>query len=216
MNEQQKKTLVALSKNRMGVHFCETAAEIPALVRSLLKKGDRVAVGGSVTLEQTGVLKMLYEPEYRMIDRYETGITPAGKKQRFREAFFADVFLTSSNAVTESGELVNVDGNGNRVAAMMYGPDRVIVIVGSNKIVPTAQDGFRRIRRVAAPKNAERLNCRTYCREAGQCMATATGMTAFTAGCLSPDRICCQYTVMGRQREEGRIQVILCGESLGY
>ena len=119
--------------------------------------------------------------------------------------FFADCYLTSCNAVTEQGELYNVDGNANRVAAMTYGPKSVICVVGYNKIVPNLEAAVARVEQVAAPANAVRLHRKTPCTVTGRC-----------EDCHSPDRICCTTVIHRQQRVPGRIKVILVGEELGY
>ena len=113
-----------------------------------------------------------------------------------------------------NGELFNVDGNSNRVAALCFGPASVIVVVGCNKIVPTLHDAIRRVKQIAAPENAVRLHCRTYCASAGHCQGLDSD--EMTAGCGSEGRICCNYVVSAHQRVPGRIKVILVGEPLGY
>lgn len=122
-----------------------------------------------------------------------------------REAFFADTYLTSTNALTEEGELYNVDGNGNRVAAMLFGPKQVIVVAGYNKIVADMEAACRRIEKIAAPANVVRLGLSAPCAQTGECMH-----------CHSEGRICCDYVRMGMQRTPGRIKVIIVGEPLGY
>ena len=123
----------------------------------------------------------------------------------FRQAFTCDTYLMSANAITENGELYNVDGNGNRVAALMFGPKSVIVIAGWNKIVPDLEAARQRVRQIAAPANTTRLNTQTPCKVLGSCQ-----------DCHSDSRICCDYTVLGQQRIKGRVKVILVGEELGY
>ena len=123
----------------------------------------------------------------------------------FKESFFADAYFTSSNAVTENGELYNVDGNGNRVAAMLYGPEKVIVICGVNKIVKNVEEAIKRNRECAAPINAKRLNKETPCSKVGYCM-----------DCKSKDRICNEYTLIKRQNRKERMHIIFLNENLGY
>ena len=123
----------------------------------------------------------------------------------FREAFFCDTYLTGTNAVTEEGELYNVDGNGNRVSAMIFGPKSVIVVAGYNKIVPNLEAARKRVREVSAPANAVRLDTKTPCKIIGTCR-----------DCHSDERMCCSYVTLGQQRIKGRIKVIIVGESLGF
>ena len=138
--------------------------------------------------------------------------TPEEREKLYREVFSSDVFLTGTNAVTEHGELYNVDGNGNRVAAMLFGPKKVLVFAGCNKIVRDIDDAAKRVKSCATPANAMRLNLDTPCTH-GACPGTDGELCA---GCRSENRICAMYTVLARQRVKGRIHVILIGEEVGY
>ncbi len=213
MNKSVETTITNLNKNGMDTYYVDTKGDVLPLVKSLLTPGETVAVGGSVTLDETGVLELLACGEYQFLDRYAPGLTNEQRQDVFRRSFFADTYLCSSNAVTEAGELYNVDGNANRVAAIAYGPKQVILIVGVNKIVPDLEAAVRRVKTVAAPLNAKRLDCKTYCATTGHCMGLEGGMTD---GCASPQRICAHYLVSGKQRNIGRIKVIIVGESCGY
>ncbi len=206
-----EKTMENLKRNRMLPYWVKTKEEARAKVEELLQEGATVAVGGSVTLEQAGIIELLRSGRYRFLDRYAKGADVAGI---FRASFSADAYLCSSNAVTEAGELFNVDGNGNRAAAMIFGPASVILVVGKNKLVKDLDEAKRRMRLITAPKNAQRLSLDTYCRTKGICAAADD--EAFCAGCQSDARICCAYTVLGPQRIKDRIKVILVDEDLGY
>lgn len=208
-----EKVLANLRKNRMEAHFVASKEEVLPLVKELVAEGSSVAVGGSVSLKETGVADLLRSGYYRFEDRSEAGISLEEKQRREREAFFADAFFCSANAITESGELVNVDGYANRVAAIAFGPKNVIVVAGINKIVKDVDAGIRRVKEIAAPLNTKRLSCDTYCKENGHCLGLEGSMAE---GCSSPQRICCSYLVCGPQRIENRIKVILVGEPLGY
>lgn len=208
-----EKVLENLKKNRMEAYLVETGEEVVPLVEKLLPAGAVVSCGGSVTLAETGVMELLRSGKYEFLDRARPGITPEEVQQVYRDTFSADGFFCSANAITENGELVNVDGNANRIAAMVFGPKAVIVVAGVNKIVPDAEAGFKRIKEAAAPQNTRRLGCKTYCHETGVCVAPEGGLAT---GCGSDDRICCDYLVMGPQRQQGRIKVILVKEELGY
>lgn len=214
MKRQAEKTMENLRKNRMEAYYVDTAAEVPAQVEALMHKGDVAAVGGSVTLAQTGVLDLLRSGRYRFLDRYAPGLDAEQVRRIFLDSFSADVYLASANAVTMNGELYNVDGNSNRVAAICYGPRSVILVVGCNKIVPDLDAAVRYVKQVSAPANAVRLHCSTYCAAAGACQELEKD--GMTDGCGTDARICCNYVVSARQREAGRIKVILVGEPLGY
>lgn len=208
-----EKVLENLRKNRMEAYYAAKKEDVLPLVKSLVAEGASVAAGGSMSLKETGVAELLRSGYYRFSDRTKPGIAPEEKERIEREAFFADAFFCSANAITEQGELVNVDGYANRIAAIAFGPKSVIVVAGINKIVQNVDEGIRRVKEIAAPKNTLRLNCDTYCNKAGHCMGVDGD---FTQGCASPDRICCSYLICGPQRIKNRIKVILVGEELGY
>ncbi len=198
-------TMKALEKNNMNAYFVETKGDVCALVKTLLNSGDVVASGGSVTLNECGVLDMLRGGDYKYLDRTLPGLSPEETGKIMREAFFADAYLTSTNALTQDGALVNIDGNANRVAAITFGPKKVIIVVGVNKITADEKSAFERVSNIAAPKNTKRLNLKTPCSVTGKC-----------ENCKSPDRICCAYTVHRQQRHIGRINVIIVNENLGF
>ncbi len=215
MNETIKRTMDALNKNRMEAFFTETKEEALKTALSLISDGDTVSVGGSVTLNEVGVLEALKCGKYNYLDRYAAS-NPTEMHEIFRKSFLADAYFTSSNAVTEQGELFNVDGNGNRVAAMLYGPKKVIVIVGKNKIVKDLDAALLRVKTVAAPLNAKRLNKDTYCVKTGHCVTLDNGNEAnLPCGCRSKDRICRDYITMSEQVPD-RVKVIIVNEDLGY
>lgn len=203
-----------LRKNNMEACYLPSAAEVPAQVERWLHEGDTVAVGGSVTLQETGILERLRSGPYRFLDRYAPGLSAEQVRRIFIESFDADAYLCSANAVTLGGELYNVDGNSNRIAALCYGPRSVIVVAGFNKLVPDIGAAVRRVKTVAAPANSKRLNCQTPCAATGVC--SGWQREDMTDGCRGDARICCNYLVSARQREQGRIKVLLVGEALGY
>ncbi len=209
-----EKTLEALRKNNMEAYFVNDRKEALSLTESLLEKGETVSVGGSVTLSEVGVLDMLRNGDYEFLDRYKEGLDRSEIEEIFRKSFFADSYIVSSNAVTENGELYNVDGNANRVSAMLFGPKSVICIVGKNKIVKNLKEAEKRVKTIAAPKNAKRLNCETYCAKTGVCLGAED--ENMCEGCASEGRICASYVVHGRQRVKNRIKVIIVNENLGY
>ncbi len=205
---------VALRKNNIVSHCVKNKEDVVPLIRTLLHVGDTVAVGGSVTLFETGVIDLLRSGDYYFLDRYEEGLTPAELNAIFAKGLTADVFLCSSNAVTRDGELYNVDGRANRISPIAFGPDKVVVVVGCNKIVDDLPAAVRRVKTVAAPLNAKRLNCQTPCAVTGVC--SAVDSERYTDGCLSQDRICSHCLISAHQRVLNRIHVILVGESLGF
>ena len=206
-----ERTVKALQMNRMDACWVSTKEEALEKIRALLQKGSTVTCGGSMTLAECGIMELLRSGDYRFLDR--AAVPQEEVPAVYRAAFSADAFLMSSNAVTEQGELYNVDGNGNRVAALIYGPKEVIVVAGANKIVPDIPAAVQRVKRLAAPVNAMRLNQDTPCSGCGLCAGVKGDLAA---GCRAPQRICCSYVVSGFQRVPDRVHVILVAENLGY
>ena len=211
-----EKTMDALRRNNMQAHFCASADDARELVRKLIPPKATVTHGGSITLSECGIPDMLRAGDYHYLDRKAPGLSPEQIKEIYRGAFTADVFLTSANAITEDGLLYNVDGTSNRVAAILYGPDSVIVVAGYNKIVKDMDEAMDRLRTIAAPRNTVRLNCNTYCAKTGKCVSLNNPDSRIGDGCKSEQRICCNYVVSAQQRHIERIKVIIVGEKLGY
>ncbi len=205
IEKKVKRTIENLRKNNMNGYFVQNEKEAIAKIKDLIQEGNMVAVGGSMTLFEIGAIDLLRNGKYNFLDRYKEGLTPEQIKDLYRKSFSADVYLTSSNAVTEKGEIYNVDGRGNRVAAMIYGPDKVIVIIGLNKIVRDLDDAIKRIKELAAPANTKRLNRNTPCIQTGYCM-----------DCSSLDRICNDYVLIRKQSISERMHVIIVNKELGY
>lgn len=205
MDKRIENTMLALSRNKMKPYYAENREQLFEIVRSLIADDKLITAGGSMSMKESGVTDLLMN-EYKgvYIDRSE-GKTPEEVEEILRKAFVSDTFFASTNALTEDGELYNVDGKGNRVSAMIYGPKQVVLVVGVNKIVKNMDEAIRRVETVAAPKNTVRLNCATPCAKSGEC-----------AHCRSDARICCSYVRMGQQREKDRIKVIIVNENLGY
>ena len=210
-----ERTARSLEANNMKCFIAETKEDVLPIVKELLSEGETVSCGGSMSLAETGVSELLRSGAYNFLDR--TGKTPEEAGEIYRRAFSADSYLTSANAITENGELYNVDGNSNRVAAICFGPKSVIVVAGRNKVVPALEDAVTRVKRLAAPMNTARLGCETYCKSKGECMSLASGGCAgMTDGCKSDARICCSFVVSAYQRIKDRIKVILVNEELGF
>ena len=206
-----------LEKNNMKPYFCNTGAEAKELVMSLIKEGNTVTNGGSVTMKEIGVMDAVKErKDITYLDRNAEGLTADEVKEIYKKAFFADVYLMSTNALTLNGELYNVDGNSNRVAALLYGPESVIVVCGINKIVENLDEAVKRVKTVAAPKNTVRLHTGSYCENAGECMSLKNDGAFMCDGCKGAGRICCNYVVSAQQRHKDRIKVIIVNENLGY
>lgn len=202
---KMQKTAEALKRNNMSAYIAETKEEAVKLLCELLPTGASVGVGGSATLNELGVIDLVRNDSYNFLDRYDASLSREQAMDVMRKALLADVFISSTNAVTENGELYNVDGNGNRVAAMIFGPASVVIIAGYNKIVADLDEAERRVKSIAAPANCVRLGIDNPCTVNGFCM-----------NCHTDGRICADTVVMGMQRTKGRIKVILVGEELGY
>ena len=211
-----EKTMENLRRNRILPFYAETKEDVLPIVRTLLKEGDTVSNGGSVTLKQTGVIDELKSGRYNYLDRSREGITPEEVQQVYRDTYSADVYFASSNAITESGYLYNVDGNSNRVSAIVFGPKSVVLVCGYNKIVKDIDEAIKRVKTCAAPPNTVRLSCDTYCAKEGKCVSLNKETPELCDGCRSESRICCNYVVSAYQRHADRIKVIIVGEELGY
>lgn len=194
-----------LESNNMKGTYLKSREELMAYLNVQIQDDSMVSVGGSQTLFELGLISYLRNREIRFLDRYKGELTGEEKKELYRKSFFADFYFSSSNAITVDGHLYNVDHTGNRVAALLYGPEKVFVIVGINKIVDTVEEAIARVRAVAAPANNVRLNRNTPCVKFGSCV-----------DCKVEDRICNEYTLIKRQAVKDRIEVIILPFELGY
>lgn len=199
-----KTILKNLEKRNIKGYYCQTGHQALELVKSLIPKGTTVTNGGSETLVETGIMDLLQSGAYDFIDR-KSAKNPEESRALYGRIVTADYFFTSTNAITLDGELINVDGNGNRVACLIQGPAHVLVITGMNKVVPTVEDGIRRVRNIAAPPNSIRVGAKNPCSVTGRC-----------ADCQSDSCICCQTVITRRSMHPGRITVILIGEEYGF
>ncbi len=181
--------------------YCETREKALAQALAWIPKGSTVGWGGATSAQQIGLLDAVHGEDYKAIDR---DLAP-DRVQAMRECLLSDVFITGANALSLTGEMVNIDGMGNRVAAICYGPKSVIVIAGMNKVVHTLEDAVRRARTVAAPMNKQRFPAETPCLVTGSC-----------ADCKVSGCICNQIVITRNCRPAGRIKVILVGEELGF
>lgn len=185
-------------------YYCDNSAEALSMAKRFLTPGCSISWGGSETLNEIGLLTDLEESDYILYDRFSVK-TPEEKSLMYSKIVTVDYFFMSSNAITLDGQLVNIDGSGNRVACLITGPKNVIIIAGMNKIVTDVNTGIERIRNMATPPNVVRLNKNTPCAELGRC-----------ANCLTDDCICCEIVITRKSMIPGRIKVILVGEELGY
>lgn len=202
---KEDKMIRAFNQNNMQITFVENLEQLHNYLKRYLCNQKTIALGGSMTLFETGVIDLIKDSDVVLHDRYNENLTREQMQEVFRKAFTSDIFITSTNALTRDGHLYNIDGTGNRVAAMIYGPKEVIVIAGKNKVFDTEAEAINHIKTVSAPANAIRLNKKTPCAKVGECQ-----------NCQSPDRICSSYVKMGYQVNADRIKVVIVNEDLGY
>ncbi|WP_026497008.1 lactate utilization protein [Butyrivibrio sp. WCD3002] len=195
------KIIEGLKSRNMSGYYAKTKEEALELALKLIPKGSSVTMGGAMSAHEIGLVDALQTPDYNFIDRDKA----EDKRAAMLAAYDADVFLSSANAMTDDGILINIDGNANRVSAIAQGPKKVIFIVGMNKVCPDIDSAMKRARNVAAPINAQRFGLSTPCAKTGKCM-----------DCKSPDTICCQFLMTRYSRHEGRIHVILVDDNLGF
>ncbi len=192
-------------KRNMEAFYCDTKEEATKLALELMKDGGSVGMGGAESVKECGLLDAVKNTSsLHFIDR-SLATTDEERRAVFLETMAADYFLMSSNAITIDGELVNIDGNANRLACLLHGPRQVIIVAGMNKIVDDVEAGIQRVGTYAAPPNAARLGTRTPCAALGHC-----------GNCHSEDCMCCQIVITRHSRHNGRIKVILVGEELGF
>lgn len=195
------KVIEGLGRRNMQGYYAETKEEALAVALSLIPEESVVTMGGGMSAWAIGVPQALKAGKYTFIDRAEAEDVRAA----MLAAYDADVYLAGTNAITEDGQLVNIDGNANRVSAMAFGPKKLVLVVGMNKVCKDLDSAMKRARNVAAPINAQRFGLNTPCSRTGSC-----------ADCLSPDTICCQFLITRYSRHKGRIHVILVNDTLGY
>jgi len=202
--KQVERTIHALKKNNFEALFVPDAKAALEEVMRRIPDGATVGVGGSVTLSQIGLLDALGKRNIRLIWPFQQARNDEERIELVRKSFSSDIFLSSTNAVTEDGKLFNVDATGNRVGAMFIGPKSVIVVSGVNKIVKDIEAAEKRVKEWTAPQNAKRLKRKTPCVETGVC-----------ADCSSPDRICNIYVTLAKRPSRTDVIIILVGERLG-
>ncbi|MBR6518576.1 MAG: lactate utilization protein [Oscillospiraceae bacterium] len=202
MDSMINKTIKALKENQFDAYYAENSLEAMEIVKSLIKEGERVDRGGSLTIEQIGALKYITE-NCGYIDPYKE-TDPAKKAELMQARLSCDTFLCSANAIITDGRLYNEDGACSRVAPLLFGPKQVIVVAGRNKLVNSETEARKRMMTIAAPLNAKRLKTGTPCTEDGVCH-----------NCKHTNRICCSTVITNFNRIKGRIKVIIVNEDLG-
>ncbi len=197
-----QKVIKNMQSRFMDAYFCETKEDAKEKALELIETGSTVSWGGTMTMKEIGLLTALKQGDYNLLDRANA---KDGQDVQ-REAFFADYYIMSANAISDDGQLINIDGNGNRCAALVFGPKNVIVIAGMNKVVQGYDNALNRARTVAAPLNIQRFpDKNTGCSQTGGC-----------TDCKSPDCICCNIVTTRISRPAGKIKVILVNEDLGF
>ncbi|MBQ7534741.1 MAG: lactate utilization protein [Stomatobaculum sp.] len=198
------KVIKGLESRNMTAYFAETKEDALKKALEIIPEGSSVSWGGSVSIAEIGLKQAILDGNYKVQNR-DTAKTPEERRAAEIAAYSADYFLASSNAVTEDGVLVNIDGNSNRVSCIAYGPLHVVMIVGMNKIAKDTDAALYRARNIAAPSNAQRFPIKTPCNVNGAC-----------ADCKANGTICCQFLITRFSRHPGRIHVILVNEDLGF
>ncbi|MCI1682080.1 MAG: lactate utilization protein [Bacteroides sp.] len=200
-----EKTIRALKRNRISADVLKSREEVITYLENLIEDAAVVGVGDSMTLDTLGVYDYLRGRNLAYLNKYDPSLSKQEKRELYLKNFTADYFLSGVNAISTEGKIYNMDGNGSRVAPIIYGPKCVLLICGINKIVESEEEAIRRIREVAAPLDAKRLNKKTPCAMKGKCM-----------DCKSPQKICNYFTVIQGQFDEARIRVLFVEEELGY
>ena len=196
-----QKVIKGLASRNMTGYYAASAEEAKKIALDLIPEGSSISMGGGMSVHEIGLVDALKEGSYNFIDRDKA----EDKRAAMLAAYDADFFLSSCNAMTEDGILVNIDGNSNRVSAICQGPRKVLFIVGMNKVCDDVDGAMKRARNVAAPINAQRFGLDTPCAKTGSCM-----------NCKSPDTICCQFLITRFSRHADRIHVILVNDNLGF
>ncbi len=205
MNPEIEQVIFHLNKNNMAGYFVNNRNELFILLSRLIEEGSVVGCGDSVTLEETGVFQFLRKGNYNFLDKHAPALTHEDKRQIYLKNFTADTFISGTNAVTLDGKIFNIDGNGSRVAPMLYGPKQIILVIGANKLVEDVDSAIRRTRQKAAPMDAKRLGKSTPCATLSRCI-----------DCRHKQRICNDFVLITGQFIKDRIKVIIINEELGY
>lgn len=200
-NEKLAQVVIkGLQSRNMSGYYAASREDAVKQALELIGEGSTVTMGGCQSAHEIGLIKALEDGNYNYIDRAK--LSP---REGLMAAYDSDVFLSSANAITSDGIMVNIDGNSNRVSCIAQGPRKVVFIVGMNKVCSDLDEAMKRARNVAAPANAQRFDVKTPCKETGKCF-----------DCKSPDTICCQFLITRYSRHEGRIHVILVNDTLGF
>lgn len=197
-------TIQNLQKRNMEGYFFEDSTACVDFLTDMIKEDSVISWGGSESIKECGLMDALQKGNYQLIDRFSAK-TPEESRELYAKSVLSDYYLMSTNAITFDGELINIDGNGNRVACLIHGPKNIIIVVGMNKLVANVEAGYLRVRNTASPANAKRLNRNTPCFHTGKC-----------GNCLSDDCMCNHVVITRRSGIPGRIKVFFIAEELGY
>lgn len=199
-----KRAVENFKKRHFDAYYCETKADALKTALSLIPEDHTVSWGGCMSMVEIGLAEALTDRGQPILDRAKAQ-TPEESREMMRSALLCDSYILSANGASLDGQLVNIDGNGNRVAALCYGPRQILVILGVNKLAPDLDGAIKRARSIAAPTNAQRFDVSTPCKQTGSC-----------ADCLCPDSICCQIIITRLCRPAGRIKLLVIAEDLGF
>ncbi len=205
VDEKVTKTISSLSRNRIKARYFPSQETLLTCIKERLTSEMTVGVGDSKTLEDLGVYSLLRQSEVNFLDKYADNISREKKRDLYIKNFAADLFFSGINALSTDGKIYNLDGNGSRVAPIIYGPSKVFLICGTNKIVTSEDEAFNRVRNIAAPIDAKRLGKRTPCVRSGKCM-----------DCKAEDRICNYFTIIQGQFDSERITVFIVDGDYGF
>lgn len=202
-----KKTVKKLLEKKFDAMYVNSLQQAKDEVLKYIEKGSSVAMGGSVTLNEMNMINIIRNGEYKFFDRFDPNLTFKEEVELYRQGMLADYFITSTNAITENGELVNIDCTGNRSASMIFGPKKVIIVAGFNKIVENLDEALKRLKKIA-PMNCKRLKGHnvTPCVQTGQC-----------TDCDIKQRMCNYISIVEYGGKfDGRFKVIIVGEEIGF
>lgn len=200
-----EKAKLSFKKNRIALNFFNTEEEFYLYINTLIKPNQIIGVGDSVSLEEIGLYDYLRNSEVKFLDKYKKNLDKEEKRKLYIENFSAHIFFSGINAISAEGKIYNLDGNGSRVAPIIYGPQKVILVCGINKLVDNEHEALKRIKEMAAPQDAIRLNKKTPC-----------GITKTCLDCKSPEKICNYMTIIQGQFDSERIEILIINKSLGY
>lgn len=205
VEERIKRVIQSLEGHDFKALYAKDREEVKKEIRKHLSPGMRIGIGGSITLREIGVVEMLEKEGYPLYDHWKAGLSKEEVLATRKSQMTSDLFLASANAITLNGEIVNIDGIGNRVGSTIFGPGKVILVAGYNKIVENVEEAIKRVKNIATPLNARRLNLDLPCAKVGRCV-----------DCNSPNRICRVIVIHERKPSLTEMLVILVGEELGY